>query len=707
MTIRRSGKRWISALVLAFACAVALAQTEVGPQYVYDAAMSGSCYISGYVVQVNDGSTDAGKTYCCTSGTWQRCPEADTSAELAADITDERGTDYLIFSNDAVMDSTFTVRDSATNNALHVTDGGLSQFGDDAGTDARVNIEAGGPVQPVAPDASPHGTPWLWMDTDDITGYADEGDCVYSGCLISDKGDSSRNNYQSGKETGDWPFLYQENELNGHPALLEKAHSSDYSLWGINNIVAEVDLADVFTVAVVYDTNGATQGQVPLLGAGHGQSSNAYVGGPGAHGSNATCGVRTEAGALANMGGGVASADGPKIAIIRRDSDDLVDCYATDTNASNQPTVWGSTTEVGNVHAQALLSMNSTVEAQPNTQLFQAIVYKAYLTDVERDQLYQWLAQRYGLTEITDSSSGEIIAGYTDGGASRVFRVGATGAIATGDGIDSIEAQIHAMSETEQLRLCYDSDSCCSLTVDVNGDLDFGGADCDLTSNGSSIGSSGGGRANYSQAFTSQTAVTLTHNLATQNVLVVCYDSSDQQIGADDVTIGASDPWNTTVNFTSAQTGRCVVNGNGGDGQANYSQAFTSETAVTLTHNLGTPNVLAACYDSSDQHIGADDVTIGGSDPWDVTVNFETAQTGRCVVNGRSGGRYVETFTAQTTVTVTGTTHGLGTPYVDVECFDDSSPRERVEPDLVTVADSTHDVVITFFSAETGRCVLQ
>jgi len=145
-----------------------------------------------------------------------------------------------------------------------------------------------------------------------------------------------------------------------------------------------------------------------------------------------------------------------------------------------------------------------------------------------------------------------------------------------------------------------------------------------------------------------------------------------------------------------------------GSGAPNYTQSFTAQTSVTLTHNLGTKNLIVSCYDTTDIVIGPDSIDIDAADPWDVVVGFTESETGRCVVNGlMNAGRHVETFTAETTVTVTGATHGLGTNMVSVNCYNDSDPRDIVGPDSVTVDDGTNDVVITFFESETGKCVLQ
>jgi len=273
---------------------------------------------------------------------------------------------------------------------------------------------------------------------------------------------------------------------------------------------------------------------------------------------------------------------------------------------------------------------------------------------------------------------------------------------------------------------------------------------------------------NYSQSFTSQTSVSLTHSIGTSNLIVACYDSDDIYIAPHRIDIGASDPWDVLVTFTESQSGRCVVDGlvgatgaagadgatgptgsagaagatgptgavgatgsagaagvtgatgpSGADGATgatgptgtggapNYSQSFSGQTSVTLTHNAGTKNVLVSCYDATDIFLSPHRIDIGAADPWDIVVTFFEAETGRCVVNGNNVSRYTATVSATTSVSVAGTTHGLGTNMINVSCYDDATPRARVEPDKVTVADTTNDVVITFFETETGKCVLQ
>jgi hypothetical protein len=67
---------------------------------------------------------------------------------------------------------------------------------------------------------------------------------------------------------------------------------------------------------------------------------------------------------------------------------------------------------------------------------------------------------------------------------------------------------------------------------------------------------------------------------------------------------------------------------------------------------------------------------------------------------------YVATFTGQTSVLVLGTSHRLGTANLVVDCYDSSSPAQRVEPDKVTIDPTTFNVTVTFTSAQTGRCVI-
>lgn len=145
--------------------------------------------------------------------------------------------------------------------------------------------------------------------------------------------------------------------------------------------------------------------------------------------------------------------------------------------------------------------------------------------------------------------------------------------------------------------------------------------------------------------------------------------------------------------------------GGGGGATGSYTQSFTSQTSVTLTHGLGSKNILVACYDGSDQAI--DWNTLVATSTSAAAVTFTSAQTGRCTVTiGGGSARYSTTFSSQTSVTITGATHNLGTPDIHVQCRDGASPRRIVEPNTVDIDDSTFDVVITFSVAQSGRCTI-
>ncbi len=67
---------------------------------------------------------------------------------------------------------------------------------------------------------------------------------------------------------------------------------------------------------------------------------------------------------------------------------------------------------------------------------------------------------------------------------------------------------------------------------------------------------------------------------------------------------------------------------------------------------------------------------------------------------------YVVTFTAQTVVTINGTTHRLGTANLNADCYDGANPSARVEPDRTVIDPVTFNVTIYFAAAQTGRCMI-
>jgi len=74
---------------------------------------------------------------------------------------------------------------------------------------------------------------------------------------------------------------------------------------------------------------------------------------------------------------------------------------------------------------------------------------------------------------------------------------------------------------------------------------------------------------------------------------------------------------------------------------------------------------------------------------------------------GQSGGNstnYSQSFTAQTSVTLAGTSHQLNTANLIVACYDNASPANEIFPASKTINGSSFDVVVTFAVAQTGSC---
>jgi hypothetical protein len=67
---------------------------------------------------------------------------------------------------------------------------------------------------------------------------------------------------------------------------------------------------------------------------------------------------------------------------------------------------------------------------------------------------------------------------------------------------------------------------------------------------------------------------------------------------------------------------------------------------------------------------------------------------------------YVTVFIGQTTISVPGTTHRLGTASLLVACYDNSVPASMIEPSTITVDPTTYNVTVVFPAAQSGRCVI-
>lgn len=126
-------------------------------------------------------------------------------------------------------------------------------------------------------------------------------------------------------------------------------------------------------------------------------------------------------------------------------------------------------------------------------------------------------------------------------------------------------------------------------------------------------------------SFTSQSSITITHNLNSLSQVIGCYNASGQKVNPSGISIGLN---SSDVTFSGSTTGSCVILG----GSGFYSQAFTGQTTVNLTHNLNTVGIVVGCYDTSNNLVEPNTITISSENA--AAVNFLTAQSGKCVVGG-------------------------------------------------------------------------
>jgi hypothetical protein len=63
-------------------------------------------------------------------------------------------------------------------------------------------------------------------------------------------------------------------------------------------------------------------------------------------------------------------------------------------------------------------------------------------------------------------------------------------------------------------------------------------------------------------------------------------------------------------------------------------------------------------------------------------------------------------FTSQTSITIPGTVHQFGTANLIVNCYDNSTPPQNVEPDKVQINTTNYNVTVNFSTAQTGYCVV-
>lgn len=135
---------------------------------------------------------------------------------------------------------------------------------------------------------------------------------------------------------------------------------------------------------------------------------------------------------------------------------------------------------------------------------------------------------------------------------------------------------------------------------------------------------------------------------------------------------------------------------------AKYTTSWSGQTSVTVTHNLGTTQVLVQVYDGSGNLVIPENVQLTSANV--VSLTFGAAFTGSVVVIGigatPSAQSYTTSWSAQTSVTVT---HNLGTENVFVQVTDASG--NIVTPEDIDITSGTA-LTLTFGAAFTGSVLV-
>src|ERR1700690_1284707 len=98
------------------------------------------------------------------------------------------------------------------------------------------------------------------------------------------------------------------------------------------------------------------------------------------------------------------------------------------------------------------------------------------------------------------------------------------------------------------------------------------------------------------------------------------------------------------------------------------------------------------------------DMVVDSGDSYQLKVYNGTSWVG--ATPSTTPANYVSTFIGQTTISVPGTTHRLGTANLLVACYDSSVPANMGEPSTITVDPASYNVTVVFPAAQSGRCVI-
>jgi hypothetical protein len=212
-------------------------------------------------------------------------------------------------------------------------------------------------------------------------------------------------------------------------------------------------------------------------------------------------------------------------------------------------------------------------------------------------------------------------------------------------------------------------------------------------------------------SFTNTTAFTVPgvmHNLGDPAVLWQLYNAAIPaaavQSGQGTLTLNQTN-YDLTVTFSVPQSGSLALS----DASPQYRATFTNQSVWTVpgaTHGLGTADLQWGLFATGDPApaIEAGSFTVHPTSQ-DVVVTFAAPTSGTLLL-ALPGPAYTATFTGQTSITILGATHGLGSAALLYRCYDTGTPRAWFEPGSFTVHPTTYDVVVQFGVPLSGRVCL-
>jgi len=203
----------------------------------------------------------------------------------------------------------------------------------------------------------------------------------------------------------------------------------------------------------------------------------------------------------------------------------------------------------------------------------------------------------------------------------------------------------------------------------------------------------------------------VTHRLGTRGLMAQLYTNAVPAAAfePDMLTVDQA-TYDLLAQFADPMSGSLII-----AGAAPYIQDFAAATTVTVlgsAHAFASADLHYRLYDNTQPAglilgsavFAPSSITVHPS-TFDVVVTFDDPMTGYLVLS-KAAPQYAASFTGQTTVTVTGSTHGLGTRALLFQVWDASTPRQAIAPATLTVHPTTYDVVATFDDPTSGRLVL-